>query len=1510
MASPWCPDLRDPWASLIKHQFNGGNQATFARVNSVQDGVIYADVADLVPSSGPQIREPCEEIQIRTNVATQFKLLDWIGFHGRQQSNGQYQIEEGGSIWKVCTGFSDSPWTHVHLFAGAFQGWAQAFAWLQAKGMSEPARHVSIDNDFEVAKVWKVQGHQVIHDDVPVDFSTDCSKIGVCAGIENTTWYNLIRGELNLWITMSPPCQSWSGGGGMSGLNSDNGFCFVQASEVIQNLRPLVVTAECSDRIQNHLHFKIIRFLLQKAGYKLTWTSIEDHGQLVGMARKRWLAVYLRHDVDTLRVGGNFKLVAERLNWSHESFDFFCPQVVEEQLILTPPLLDLYGNQQYLPKGMNKGKTTTLTPEQVLQARKLQDHEIMPTLVASYTQQHLIPDKNLSEKGIYASLTTVGDHWAFFDPFKFIGLLGASTCVTIVIPKSVRIAFRQIGNSISVPHALMAILVAKSSISQCNTSIRASVVECFSERLIADECQVFQTKDMLIMCHESKVEALFASTEPVCFPSPSIAVTIGEVEHQVAETTTIHDFFVATGWESPQIEKFRCYENHKCIAIHCAINQLVPGEIHVTCRSATIAIMKLQSLHAPEVIHVAESPVAETLHDSTVPRTDDVDMEDDMHAEHNQSQESIANTWICTMSELECIESEAFRRPESIVSIFHFPEAQPTFMMCHEDNFEEEIAMQMQKKYGNVQIHALSHVPSWSEINFAVLVLHQVPQPDKACVVWVDQTKQELSVVEVPRSLRFCEVAPDTTHAMINALEIDPTKLSVVSNGDLVVTTQNPRHASERDLLAIAEGCRMGNDEMAWACLRMNEAQDHVFIIQPLCVDQRNLGEVYQNIVVQPVSMIVASDSCITKIMIPILEKGHWSAVEITMGQVIECKFIEGISTATEENLKFRLASIFRPSGKALKFVKVIVPAIQGLCGWTLLYRWSKEKDMRLFWNHDENHHCHAVKSFQDATREISLTSPLLEFSVKARTAFLLAHHGPVEVIGFGGADDEMENKSEQDPWQTNNSHLKDPWIQGVHTKKVSQSKWEDLSLPDNHPIVDKEGKRLFQITRQQMCNNHSGVAFATKSNLPDLLSKKPKGASAILIPVIDRSYFHRFSPQPQVSGPFELTVEDKIAGSAYKRQVLVVTIAQQVECRFEESSYKATLVELRELVFEVDSRLVSKDTLTLLKNQPSDTIRTLIHDQFMSNTLQNITLFGFKKWPKPNDAFLVQIIGKVAATARPTLLEFSGCGDVLVRDFISKGESINDTTVLPKFWECSKSGKEQALRTVAKTRGFCGVVCTKRGVALRSWAKDIASMRAVVMCEDARICDANMATIPKIKIESSGWPGNAAPKDIVQACLHATGQAPVPTRAYRSLGVNFWSLMFQTEPSLTRFSVCFNGCTAEILLTSEDQSKPIAKKPKEYPKARQATVNSAPSGSKDGPKQNSQDQIDRITVLENRFNVVERKQEALEVRMDQSFTSVQDQLRQILQAVQGPRAPDHAPTGLTPPPKVHKQSS
>lgn len=324
---------------------NGASDVFYGRVTEVAPGELHGHLATLVQRVGVQLSDPAIEIRVETQAANQFAPLDWFGFTGVQVGQQTYRINDDGNIWKLSLGGQDLPWAFVHLFAGAFQGWHQALEWLSTKGLMSPSRHIAIDNDpaVHVAQVWGFHEYEIHTAPLAHGVKSAHSKVGVLGDVADHSWYNLLRENENIWLTMSPPCQSWSGGGFQTGLNCENGFRFVEAVEVILRLRPLIVTGECGDRTPNRPHFKIIRSLFVNAGYKLVWTAIGDHSQLVGMARRKWLAVYIRQDVQPMRTSGNFRINGEKISWSHESFSFFIPKQVEEQLFLTPSLLDLYG---------------------------------------------------------------------------------------------------------------------------------------------------------------------------------------------------------------------------------------------------------------------------------------------------------------------------------------------------------------------------------------------------------------------------------------------------------------------------------------------------------------------------------------------------------------------------------------------------------------------------------------------------------------------------------------------------------------------------------------------------------------------------------------------------------------------------------------------------------------------------------------------------------------------------------------------------------------------------------------------------------------------------------------------------------------------------------------------------------------------------------------------------------------------------------------------------------------
>ena len=104
-------------------------------------------------------------------------------------------------------------------------------------------------------------------------------------------------------------------------------------------------------------------------------------------------------------------------------------------------------------------------------------------------------------------------------------------------------------------------------------------------------------------------------------------------------------------------------------------------------------------------------------------------------------------------------------------------------------------------------------------------------------------------------------------------------------------------------------------------------------------------------------------------------------------------------------------------------------------------------------------------------------------------------------------------------------------------------------------------------------------------------------------------------------------------------------------------------------------------------------------------------------------------------------------------------------------------------------------------------------------------------------------------------------------------------------------------------MLTIPNEKPTVVPKPKKFPKGSgkgfQGSAETAADVQKDD--QNSQ----RITALEAKFSSMERRQDSLESRINDGFNSVNDQLRQVLHAIQ-PRGAN-SQTGMTPPPKAAK---
>ena len=282
--------------------------------------------------------------------------------------------------------------------------------------------------------------------------------------------------------TASPPCQPWSRGGRSAGIACPQGWAFVDAIRMSIAGQPHLLAFECVDEVASHAHFALLEALLEWGGYSCAWQCVVPFHQLPHVHRSRWLGVWVRKDVFTPAEGPSLPIRADRLvPWSAQHCRFHAPNPLKDQLRLSQSEMRIYGDVLMLPPAKRKGIPTDASTQRVLRVRLQDPYDALPTLCASYGNQHNLAKQHLLEKGIFAMLDSDGKDFFFIDPFAHCALLGATE--SIVASSKIVLAFRQVGNAISVPQAFLTLCVALKAILSWDAPVADLVLRCWAWRL-------------------------------------------------------------------------------------------------------------------------------------------------------------------------------------------------------------------------------------------------------------------------------------------------------------------------------------------------------------------------------------------------------------------------------------------------------------------------------------------------------------------------------------------------------------------------------------------------------------------------------------------------------------------------------------------------------------------------------------------------------------------------------------------------------------------------------------------------------------------------------------------------------------------------------------------------------------------------------------------------------------------------------------------------------------------
>eukprot|EP00438_Fugacium_kawagutii_P022415 Skav201705 [mRNA] locus=scaffold2750:50465:54844:+ [translate_table: standard] len=1450
-----CSKLEPPWDERAMDSMGRCLEPIFAVVTSVSETVIECQKIPFQFFEGLQPDQALEKTKIFTSQPIDIKPTQMIGFKDFVQVNNDYHETATSILWFISNHERHAPLHFTHLFSGSFCGWHQAAVSLEQSEILKIGSSSHIDCDEDVIAVWsKGKRADVFYKEVSIH--TSKSRItGVLSTVGKHHWLNLNRSDINAIYTASPPCQPWSRGGKERGLEDSNGLAFIDAIVAVHHGRPLIFLIECTEKTWRHSHFHILQTFLACIGYKRVWQDEVETRELTHMYRKRWLAIWVRKDQDAEMFNGSFKLFdPAKLPWSHPLFRFEVPQRVAEQLKLSPSLQKIYGDPKLLPKGNDRSGNEAMT----LSIRCLDPSASVPTLCASYTKQHDLPQSHLESKGLFTFLIPACGEWFFMDPFVLTALMGMTVDSTLAMACKVPICFQQLGNSIHTVHAALAISLGLAALKMHNQSVKSSVLFVWERHINSINTVIVCGRDFMWIIPDQLYQQDFEFLQAI-FDGKGIIISSGFGRPVQLGNMKVGEFLRQAGFDLFRNSAFTVECDHH-IDHHTMLLDLIDRGIRILRDQNPIVSLAI-SASAVEM----KSPI--TILDS--PSSTQIITE--FFKEHDQHS---------PIQPTQLFDAAPSTRVK--VAIFHAINGSCESEWFDAHNMLETIA----ETYPGLHVTKCRSYCSFMPDTECFLV-HNSPFY-QSCILFVDGTHEHARAIMTARhwtpEIHFQDIM-HVSHMYVNASPVNLTTQLSFTNGDVITVFQ----ADPRQTIAERMGAKLGSDEAHWMCTRFQTHADHAIFLPPISI-KYDCEEVAFQALSPYADQISGARLRETPVFLMLLIHDHWSAIEISFQNSLVHTKLVSFRNNDRLIVTNAIARIFglQPSDLAVENIYMTYP--KDMCGWAIIFRWSQ-------------HHATQITSAE--LSDIGFPSSvhgtfnfhMLQFAKKVRHSFLSDSNAWSRNPDFGGAEgdeklDEPMAAPANDPWVTS---TRDPWSK-------ARAKWEDLKLLPDHPFIDSAGKRLVFRPKQQLLGSQGGISFVNKNGIADIIANPPSETTAIIIPYADRSSALQHVVPSHVQGPYEITAQDPLSKEVYKRMVLTIKVTSKHDFKLPQSSYQGVLESVSELVIEADSRISNKDYMSGFLNQGLENFKQKIAEQFP--TVKQISVYGFRKVNLDKEQFFYQVICRVPSSSREAYLARSGIGELTCRDFISKdADPPADISVVPRFFECSRSGKQTLLKASADCKGFAGIIATRRGLAARAWSSQIGCLRTALLPNDPRITDDNRDVAPRYVYNSYGWPSSISPQEVIRATLHYTTLGAVPTRCSRSNGVVCWTLGFAQKPEVDKFSAAFNQVPVEIVLSPATAEVPSTKKgkPKRVQNNQAAPTTKQP---KEEIAASSKDDS-RLTTLEAKVAHIEKKQESMESKMDSGFEGIQSQLRQLLNLAK----PRHAEkgTGETPPPKSHK---
>lgn len=1059
--------------------------------------------------------------QLAGNVQSdQFPVGAWIGFNNvevRQIHEETIKLNagKGSNIWVIAEHQPEFPVNFTNVFCGAFCGWERAIQWMQTRKLLTVQRSISLDTCEQTMKIWQLRTKAPVVDSIEqINSCGQQQLLGIRMEVANDQWLNAVRAQCNHAYTGSPPCQSWCKGGSLGGLAHENGMAFVDFIQKAKQTRPNIICVECADSITQHPHYALLKKCFEYAGFGFYWSDIVQYEHLSAMYRTRWLAIWIRNGLQVDGFRGRFRLAdVHRKGWNDDTYCFAVSDQIQHQLTLRTEQSLIYGAFKFLPQGKKSAVVNKDSVDAVLKARCIKNDQFLPTLVASYSQQHTLAMHSLESKGIYASLVQSASGFAFVDPLRFASLLGAVCGEIIPLPVKIEYSFRNLGNAISVPQALLTILVGLSALKFVDKSIVNLIRECWNDRVTTHNSIVCRNRDFaFIVPHALVAQTIAEFCIRECIPSAVPQIVAEKFRFQVGCNETIGDFLRRCGIDFPKYKGLCCMHEITQIPWSFTLQSIAGKECIVMNRYRTVFrftciehatfddIYECDSLdrNIEDIIEQIEDDIPDEVC-PTIPYQGSHEQDGFLQQrQHEQNETHATGSPLASvyLEWYEVVQWDHFRNCISKIDdvahrvVFTDGRKQVLFhaitkLPC--DSVAARLPFFDPQCSETFDVHEITALASDKS---CVFVASEKQSPDSCMIPIVihDNTNdvyiaKNINKVEIPWTF-VSQVIPSVTSIKINDDNRNSFIKTSFQHGDLIRVESKKRKndfiVDEKFSISRAsrfynDGIPLASDELQWIFKQMQLLHHDCHAVDPTNLD---------GAIASIMNVTNGRNERVT--FFPILHEGHWCACEFHHGtnpRLIALNFRNDDKACICDALKQ-----VGYGGPDIEFAKS--PVLNGFCGWVLLHGWCRNHPfIHSLQSLPDLEHLTGIKAFEvvGSCPKAGPEVPVWTFAARVRLSFLKWHTGKTPsnniVIGSANPDDKDATMSTEvsDPIFEN-----DAW---APPKDKKMCKWEDLKMPNDHYFKFTNGEQIQQMHRQQLNNNVIGIAFGTKSHVVSLFT-------------------------------------------------------------------------------------------------------------------------------------------------------------------------------------------------------------------------------------------------------------------------------------------------------------------------------------------------------------------------------------------------------------------------------------